>query len=241
MLSKGMTLHQISLISGKILLPLAVHTRAFSQTLALAKSSASTPLNARKNSSPAENTSQKLPRQKPRAKNLSLRQALDDNGSTYKPKIQPEPPVYPPRPRTRPPPTPAAYCAHRETLKRRFPEGWAPPRTISYQAMEALRALHAQDPVQFRTPVLANKFKISPEAVSRILKSKWRPSPERIAKLIARDNLARGRRIAEKMETERKETTKSLEGRLDITEKAQGKDELTMQRFKVISMDSNTL
>ncbi|KAF8707864.1 hypothetical protein RHS03_03848, partial [Rhizoctonia solani] len=95
--------------------------------------------------------------------------------------------------------------------------------------MEVLRALHASDPVQYRTPVLANKFKISPEAVSRILKSKWRPSPERVAKMIARENLNKDQRIAEKIKMERAEVAKSLEGRLDIVEKAQGKDKLTMK------------
>ncbi|KAJ1311475.1 hypothetical protein OPQ81_009963 [Rhizoctonia solani] len=136
---------------------------------------------------------------------------------------------HPPRPSSRPPPTPTQYKLHRERIKKNYPEGWAPPRTISREAMEALRALHAEDPVQYRTPVLANKFKISPEAVSRILKSKWRPSPERTARLIARENMNRDKRITEKIRIERAEVVKALEGRLDIVEKAQGKDKLTMK------------
>ncbi|KAG9095782.1 Required for respiratory growth protein 9 mitochondrial [Ceratobasidium sp. UAMH 11750] len=80
--------------------------------------------------------------------------------------------------------------------------------------MEALREMHARDPIQFRTPVLASKFKISPEAVSRILKSKWRPSPERKAKIIARDNKAKDMVIAERMRIERAEAQRLFEGRL---------------------------
>jgi hypothetical protein len=81
--------------------------------------------------------------------------------------------------------------------------------------MERLRVMHASDPVQFRTPVLAARFRISPEAVTRILRSKWSPSPERKAKLIARDNTGKDRWIAEKMRTERAEVEKSFKGRLD--------------------------
>ncbi|KAB5592361.1 hypothetical protein CTheo_4185 [Ceratobasidium theobromae] len=135
----------------------------------------------------------------------------------------------PRRPKSRPPPTPQAYLAHRETIKRRFPNGWAPPRTISREAMEALRTMHAQDPVRFRTPVLANKFKISPEAVSRILRSKWRPSPERTAQLIARDMLAKDKWIAGMHKKEQGAAEKSLQGRLDIQERMRGKDKLTMK------------
>jgi hypothetical protein len=38
--------------------------------------------------------------------------------------------------------------------------------------------MHASDPERFTTPVLAENFKVSPEAIRRILKSKWQPSPE---------------------------------------------------------------
>lgn len=47
---------------------------------------------------------------------------------------------------------------------------WAPGRKLSRAAMDGLRMLHAHDPEVFSTPVLANKFQISPEAVRRILK-----------------------------------------------------------------------
>lgn len=40
--------------------------------------------------------------------------------------------------------------------------------------MEGVRQLHKSDPLKFTTPVLADHFKVSAEAVRRILKSKWR-------------------------------------------------------------------
>ncbi len=55
---------------------------------------------------------------------------------------------------------------------------WAPLRKLSPDALEGIRALHAQYPDQFPTAVLAEHFKISAEAIRRILKSKWRPSGE---------------------------------------------------------------
>lgn len=230
----------VSLIYERLGVSSAAHTRAFSQTSIRASPSKLRPLNAHEGSSSKDKLLGDIPNglYSGRTRTSPPRQTSGGNGhgsqtsggsgrgSRHKSKIEPEPPV---RSRKRPPPTPHAYVAHRETIKRRFPEGWAPPRTISREAMEVLRALHARDPVQFRTPVLANKFKISPEAVARILRSKWRPPPERTAQLIARDNLARDRRIAEKIKVEQRAAAKSLEGRLDIVEKAQGKDKLTMK------------
>ncbi|KAF8518429.1 hypothetical protein BU17DRAFT_12339, partial [Hysterangium stoloniferum] len=70
------------------------------------------------------------------------------------------------------------YAKHRRTLKEHFPEGWSPPRKISREAMENLRMLHSHSPDTFTTPALADRFKISPEAVRRILRSKWTPSKE---------------------------------------------------------------
>jgi len=56
--------------------------------------------------------------------------------------------------------------------------GWSPRKRLSPDALEGIRALHAQHPSKCTTPIIANHFKISPEAVRRILKSKWRPSEE---------------------------------------------------------------
>lgn len=44
--------------------------------------------------------------------------------------------------------------------------------------MEGIRHLHATQPGKFTTPVLADHFKVSAEAIRRILKSKWQPSDE---------------------------------------------------------------
>ncbi|KAH7359877.1 required for respiratory growth protein 9, mitochondrial [Pyrenochaeta sp. MPI-SDFR-AT-0127] len=57
-------------------------------------------------------------------------------------------------------------------------EAWNPRKRLSPDTMEGIRHLHATQPAKFTTPVLADHFKVSPEAIRRILKSKWRPSDE---------------------------------------------------------------
>ncbi|KAK2742807.1 Required for respiratory growth protein 9 mitochondrial [Myotisia sp. PD_48] len=64
----------------------------------------------------------------------------------------------------------------KKALKSKFKEGWNPRKRLSPDKMETLRKLHKSDPERFSTPFLAEEFKISPEAVRRILKSKWQPS-----------------------------------------------------------------
>ncbi len=56
--------------------------------------------------------------------------------------------------------------------------GWRPRKRLSPDALEGIRALHSQDPEKYTTPMLAEQFEVSPEAIRRILKSKWRASPE---------------------------------------------------------------
>ena len=56
--------------------------------------------------------------------------------------------------------------------------GWSPRKRLSPDALEGIRALHAQYPEKYTTPELAQHFKVSPEAIRRILKSKWRPSDD---------------------------------------------------------------
>ena len=84
-------------------------------------------------------------------------------------------------------PTPIHWAKHRASLKAKFPEGWAPPHKISRAAMDGLRALHAHEPETFTTPVLADKLRISPEAVRRILRSKWEPTKEQRDRLLERE------------------------------------------------------
>ncbi|KAI8965041.1 hypothetical protein F5Y11DRAFT_314466 [Daldinia sp. FL1419] len=66
----------------------------------------------------------------------------------------------------------------KEALQQKFPEGWAPRKRLSPDALDGIRALHAQFPEEYTTEVLADKFMISPEAIRRILRAKWTPSPE---------------------------------------------------------------
>jgi len=87
--------------------------------------------------------------------------------------------------------TPESIAKHREAMKTNFPGGWDPPRKLSRDAMDGLRALHTHNPEQFTTPVLAAQFRISPEAVRRILKSKWQPSDETRADMLAEERQGR--------------------------------------------------
>jgi len=100
-------------------------------------------------------------------------------------------------------PTPKAVIKHTEAMKKSFPEGWQPPRKLSRDAMDGLRSLHAYDPETFSTPVLASKFRISPEAVRRILKSKWAPSAERRAALASKERQERAEWIQHRREEEK--------------------------------------
>lgn len=61
-------------------------------------------------------------------------------------------------------------------LARKFPDGWAPMKKLSHEAQDGLRLLHRANPERFSVPVLARRFRLSPESVRRILKSKWRPT-----------------------------------------------------------------
>jgi hypothetical protein len=72
------------------------------------------------------------------------------------------------------------WQAQKETLQKKFgSEGWNPRKKLSPDTIDGIRALNQQYPDKYPTPVLAEKFKVSPEAIRRILKSKWRPSPEK--------------------------------------------------------------
>ncbi|KAH9875054.1 hypothetical protein J1614_004542 [Plenodomus biglobosus] len=57
-------------------------------------------------------------------------------------------------------------------------EAWNPRKKLSPDTMEGIRHLNATQPSKFTTPVLAEHFKVSPEAIRRILKGKWRPNDE---------------------------------------------------------------
>ncbi|KAM3076500.1 Required for respiratory growth protein 9 mitochondrial [Clarireedia jacksonii] len=69
------------------------------------------------------------------------------------------------------------WRAHREAMKKKFPEGWKPMKKLSPEAQAGIRALHAQYPDQYTTAALSESFEVSPEAIRRILKTNWVPSP----------------------------------------------------------------
>lgn len=68
----------------------------------------------------------------------------------------------------------------KEALQHKFQEGWNPPKKLSPDALDGIRQLHTMAPDRFTTPVLAAEFKVSPEAIRRILKSKWQASEEQM-------------------------------------------------------------
>ena len=108
---------------------------------------------------------------------------------------------------------PEEWKQHRAVLKESFPAGWSPPKKLSREAMDGLRMLHSQNPEVFSTPVLASKFRISPEAVRRILKSKWEPTREQRQKLAERGK-------KEAMERSRKRYLEEIQSRVQtIVEK----------------------
>lgn len=73
---------------------------------------------------------------------------------------------------------PPAWLKHRRALKADFPKGWEPPKRVSREAMSLIKLLHQSDPAQYTTPVLADRFKISPEAIRRVLKSNFEATSE---------------------------------------------------------------
>jgi hypothetical protein len=74
------------------------------------------------------------------------------------------------------------WQVQKEALQKKFgSEGWNPRKKLSPDTIDGIRALNQQYPDKYPTPVLAEKFKVSAEAIRRILKSKWRPSPEKAA------------------------------------------------------------
>lgn len=79
-----------------------------------------------------------------------------------------------------------AWKSQRETwkvqksaLQDKFGEqNWQPRKRISPDALSGIRTMHNQQPHIYTTEVLADHFKVSPEAIRRILKSKWQPDEE---------------------------------------------------------------
>ena len=95
------------------------------------------------------------------------------------------------------------FYKYNERMKELFPSGWNPPRKLSREAMDGLRTLHVHDPNTFTTPVLAERFRISPEAVRRILKSKWTPNRLEKAKILIKERRRKMEAIERRIERER--------------------------------------
>lgn len=138
----------------------------------------------------------------------------DDGGADHSPSAPISVDSLPDAPRTRQAhvgPTPKEVEAHRAALQAAFPSGWSPPRKLSREAMDGLRQLHAHDPATFSTPVLAERFRVSPEAVRRILRSRWEPGREERARMAKRDRKSREEWIEKRREDERKEKMRMRE------------------------------
>lgn len=85
--------------------------------------------------------------------------------------------------------------------------GWNPSKKLSREAMDGIRSIKDSNP-ELSSGDIASYFKISPEAVRRILRSKWRPSPSEQANISERWE-RRGQRLKEqKQETEKKQPRK---------------------------------
>lgn len=90
------------------------------------------------------------------------------------------------------------WVIQKTALKRKFPGGWRPGRKLSPDAMDGIRILQRQvsclkllfydEPQgpQFTIFQLAAFFKMSPEAIRRILRSRWRPSAQEQADRVRR-------------------------------------------------------
>lgn len=70
------------------------------------------------------------------------------------------------------------WQTQKEALEKKFEEGWHPRKKLPPDYLDTIRHLHATKPDVWTTPVLADQFKVSPEAIRRILKSKWKPTEE---------------------------------------------------------------
>ncbi|QLG74222.1 hypothetical protein HG535_0G01060 [Zygotorulaspora mrakii] len=84
-------------------------------------------------------------------------------------------------------------------LKRKFKgEKWNPSKKVSREEMESMRLLKNQFP-QITARELSARYKVSPEAIRRVLKSKWQPSERESIRLHERWK-RRGVRIKEMYE-----------------------------------------
>ncbi|KAH8705687.1 hypothetical protein BGW36DRAFT_368014 [Talaromyces proteolyticus] len=73
---------------------------------------------------------------------------------------------------------PKDWQIQKAALEEKFQEGWRPLKKLSPDTLDTIRHLHSTKPDEWTTPALAEHYKVSPEAIRRILKSRWQPSEE---------------------------------------------------------------
>ena len=117
-----------------------------------------------------------------------------------KPRTPPHQLVPSPRSKDSSSPPLVPWQAQKAAIAAKYPTGYAPSKRLSPDAITGIRALHAQLPAEYHTRKLAEEFQVSPEAISRILRTKWTPSAEEEADR-ARRWLKRGESVWERYAT----------------------------------------
>lgn len=95
-----------------------------------------------------------------------------------------------------------AWAQAKNRLRERLGEGetWNPHRKVTREAMQKIRALHADDPEKHSATALSKEFGISHEATRRILRSGWRTGEDReIEKEMARQKAEEDAKLREKL------------------------------------------
>jgi len=69
------------------------------------------------------------------------------------------------------------WRVQKAALQKKFAMGWAPLKKLSPKAIDWVKEFHKSVP-ELTTEKLSEIFKVSPEAIRRILRSKWTPHPE---------------------------------------------------------------
>ncbi|XP_029995849.1 neugrin [Sphaeramia orbicularis] len=67
-------------------------------------------------------------------------------------------------------------------LRRKMTPSGAPERSLTWDAIEQIRYLKAEQPEEWTVKRLAEGFSVSPDVILRVLRTKFIPSPERKAK-----------------------------------------------------------
>ncbi|CAG8448822.1 17262_t:CDS:2 [Acaulospora morrowiae] len=111
-----------------------------------------------------------LPRERKQPKDTRIKQIDRENLFTT---LESLPKNYDPDWRAK---TMPGWLKHKYAIMERTGFGkWDPKKKVPREVMEKIRALHEQAPEENNSKTLSQQFKISPEAVRRILKSKWIP------------------------------------------------------------------